>query len=479
MAAFAFLPLLAALGAGLVLGVWICRRHHAERLAEARSAGVAEGQSQAAVVTGKLEMSAAQVAQLERELEAARREAMAVTAQIASLVEQQRSAEKLLEAERTRVTALQEQLPQSFKSVAADVLGEARAALAKEFSDKQSAGGELLEQKELAIDALLKPMRETLAKLDQQTRDMESKRDEAYGSVRELVENMQQSHRDLRAETSQLVSALRKPEVRGYWGELQLRRCIEFAGMIEHCDFAEQSTIRTADGDALRPDVVVNLPNGRVVAVDAKVPLTAFSEASTAATAEERAQLLQQHASQLRRHLQQLETKAYGKALARMGSPELVVCFLPSEVLLSAALDADPSLIAYSPTVVLATPTTLIALLKAVACGWQQMEVARSAEQIRETAESIYAKLAAAQKNVTSLGDHIRRAVDQYNEFLTKVEGRGGIFSLGRKLREMKIGDKDIPELASIDHRPRLLHDGDWQAADGLRLAASEEVPLN
>ena len=367
----------------------------------------------------------------------------------------------------------------TFKAAAAEALETNSRrflpALEAELNRQHERATAVFDKRQSAVDDLLKPIRETLGKLDQQSREMESKRDHAYGSVREMVESIQQSHRDLRTETTQLVSALRKPEVRGHWGELQLRRCIEFAGMVQHCDFEEQSTIHSPETGALRPDVVIHLPNRRVIAVDAKVPLMAFSDAALATTAEDRERLLAQHSGQLRRHLSQLESKAYGRALEKMGSPDLVVCFLPSEVLLSAALDADPSLITFSKTVVLATPTTLIALLKAIECGWQQMEIAQSAQQIRELAREIYTKTANAHGNLASLGMNLRKAVDCYNDFLTKVEGKGGIFSLGRKLRELKVGDKELPDSTMVENNPRIPYHSDWDLQPGLSLAAQSE----
>jgi DNA recombination protein RmuC len=228
--------------------------------------------------------------------------------------------------------------------------------------------------------------------------------------------------------------------------------------------------------------VLVKLPNTRCVVIDAKTPLDAFLSAmncpDTAEGDVDRKQLLQQHAAQLREHLKQLDRKSYGREFAKEGAPELVVCFLPSEVLLSSALEQDAALIEFSSTVVLATPTTLIALLKAIQCGWQQLAVARDADKIREAALGVYGKLATATDAIGGVGNALKRAVNEYNGFLRTVQGRGGIFSQGRKLHELQIGDGELKELPALEAVPELLTHEDWdsQPQNGkLALAAMEE----
>jgi DNA recombination protein RmuC len=252
--------------------------------------------------------------------------------------------------------------------------------------------------------------------------------------------------------------------------------------MLERCDFIPQPSTRTQDGDLLRPDVRVLLPNNRCVIIDAKTPLDAFLSAmncpDTAEGDAERKRLLQQHAAQLREHLKQLDRKGYGREFAREGSPDLVVCFLPSEVLLSSALEQDAALIEFSSTVVLATPTTLIALLKAIQCGWQQMSIARDAEHIREAALGVYQKLATATDSIGNMGNALKRAVNEYNGFLRTVQGRGGIFSQGRKLHELAIGAEELETLPAVDATPEMLTHEAWiaQSRNGhLALAATEE----
>ncbi len=206
--------------------------------------------------------------------------------------------------------------------------------------------------------------------------------------------------------------------------------------------------------------------------IDAKTPLEAFLSATTATDEAQKAQLMAAHARQVKQHLENLCTKAYWQQFG--DSPELVVCFLPSEVLFSAALEVDPALITFNPNVVLATPTTLIALLRAIACGWQQKEVARNAAEIREVALAIYNKLSTATDKVQGVGNALKRAVESYNGFLTTVQGKGGIFSQGRKLHDLSIGDGELELVAPAEKAPSALTDEDWHPKPLLTLTASE-----
>lgn len=368
-------------------------------------------------------------------------------------------------------------LKNAFSALAADALdanSQRLVALAKgELGQQQIQAASKLAEKESAITALLQPVQASLEKLEAGTTALELKRESAYASMLTEIGNIRQTHELLRGETNQLVSALRDSGTRGIWGALQLQRCIEFAGMHRYCSFDLEKFVRLDSGGSQRPDCVLYLPNKRTVIVDAKTPMEAFLQAVKASDGEERKRLLMKHAAQVRAHLDLLETKAYWKQFS--DSPDFVICFLPKEALFSAALEADPSLIEYgSGNVILATPTTLIALLKAVAYGWHQLDIARDAEKIRDAALKVHAKLALMHESILDLGAKLRGAGRAYDEMLTRAEGQGGLFSIARKLRELKIGERDLPESKPASVEPRPLSSEDWQGQ--LSLVASAET---
>jgi DNA recombination protein RmuC len=482
MASFAFLSPLALGFACGALALWLILR---SRPREARERALAESAATLAGLESTLAATERQLAAAQQEIVTVREQNAALSRDSAALEARLTAAAESLERERQSFNEQSAHLKMQFESLANSILEKTSQQLKTEFADKQKQAGEVLQHKEQAIDQLLTPIRESLTKLEAQSQQLEVKREGAYHDIRTQIEAMQKTHTDLRAETRQLVSALRNPKARGNWGEMQLKRCIDFAGMVEHCDFVQQASTRTADDNLLRPDVLVRLPNHRTVVIDAKTPLDAFLSAmATPETPEgdiERKRLLQLHAAQLRDHLRLLDKKSYGREFAKVGSPELVVCFLPSEVLLSSALEQDASLIEFSSTVVLATPTTLIALLKAIACGWQQLNVARDAQQIRDHATSIYDKLSTATDKISSLGTSLKNAVNNYNGFLTTVQGRGGIFSLGRKLHDLEIGSDDLDHLIAVEATPDHLTHEDWQTSPvngELALAAEEQTAM-
>ena len=482
MASFAFLtPLLVGTLVGAVT-LWLITRSLVGRASSAaREKALAESAATCAGLESTLLATERQLTFAQQEIVTAREQNSALSREHAALEAGLTAARQSLERERQSFNEQSAHLKTEFQSLAATILEKTSAQLKSEFSEKQKLAGEVLRHKEQAIDQLLTPIRESLTKLEAQSQHLEVKREGAYADIRQQIEAMQKTHTDLRAETRQLVTALRNPKVRGSWGEMQLKRCIEFAGMINHCTFTQQSSTRTAEENLLRPDVLVRLPNHRTVVIDAKTPLDAFLSAmATPDTPEgdiERKMLLQKHAVQLREHLRALDRKSYGREFAKEGSPELVVCFLPSEVLLSSALEQDAALIEFSSTVVLATPTTLIALLKAIACGWQQLEVARNAEEIREHALAVYGKLSTATGKIASLGSSLKSAVSNYNGFLTTVQGRGGIFSIGRKLHDLSVGSEDLDVLCAIEAAPDPLTHDDWHPSNGKLSLPAEEQP--
>ena len=394
------------------------------------------------------------------------------------------SVQSQLKNEEAKYAQMKADLDTAFKGAAADALRantESFLTLAKQELGGQTKAAELaFAAKEEAINKLLDPLKETLGKLDTQTREMEKTRSGAYFEVKTLVEGMQKtipaSLDALKNETAQLITAFRAPKTRGNWGELQLKRCVEYAGMVQYCSFSEQVTARDEDDKMLRPDMTIQLPNGREIVVDAKTPLDAFFDAGGATDPAAQQLRFTAHAARVKAHLKDLSSKAYWKQFEK--APDFVVCFLPSEALFSAALEADPSLIEFSAQnhVVMATPTTLIALLRAVEFGWQQTEITKNAKAIHELGRRIYEKLVVAQGHVTRLGSALGNSVDYYNRFLGSIDGKkgGSVFMLGRQLGELAHGDGELPETVKLQSDVRELESPEW-LQPGLALAAEAE----
>jgi len=374
------------------------------------------------------------------------------------------------QAQEEKYNQMKADLDAAFKSAAADALRantESFLVLAgQQLGGKTQEAKQTLEAKELAIKNLIEPLDKALKSLDEQTRAMEKERSGAYGEVKSLVQAMQNtipaSLDALKNETSQLITALRSPKTRGNWGELQLKRCVEYAGLVEHCSFHQQVSTQNEEEERRQPDMTIQLPNGREIVVDAKTPLDAFLDATGNADPAAQALRFAAHAERVKAHLRQLSSKTYWKQFEN--TPEFVVCFLPSEALFSAALEADPSLIEFSSqaNVVMATPTTLIALLKAVAYGWQQSQVTQNAKAIQETGRDLYNKLVNAHEYFSKMGAALENAVGNYNKFVGAVDGRGGAFFHARKLGNLVHGSDEIEQLEALPAEPRLLTAEDW-----------------
>jgi DNA recombination protein RmuC len=456
MGSSAFIFALVAV-AVLILGLWV---------------GFRQGRA------GQRSLAAASEAGLREQLEAAKAEIAALKPKAEELVRVQEQ----LRNEEAKYTQMKADLDAAFKAAAADALRantQSFLAIAKQELGGQNHEAKLtLDAKELAIKNLLDPLGAALKSLDEQARAMEVKRSGAYSEVKTLVENIQNSIPAsldaLKNETAQLITALRAPKTRGNWGELQLKRCVEYAGMVQYCSFSEQVTARDEDDKMLRPDMTIQLPNGREIVVDAKTPLDAFLDAGSAPDAAAQALRFTAHAQRVKAHLKDLSSKAYWKQFEK--APDFVVCFLPSEALFSAALEADPSLIEFSAQnhVVMATPTTLIALLRAVEFGWQQTEITKNAKAIHEMGRKIYEKLVVAQGHVTRLGNALGSSVDYYNKFLGTIEGKGGVFSYGRQLGELAHSDGELAEIAKLQLDVREMESQEW-SQPGLALAAQAE----
>ncbi len=359
-------------------------------------------------------------------------------ARIAAL-ETQLDQERKVAAEKLGVLdEAQVRFSDAFKALSAEALRHNNSSfleLAKSTLEKtqETAKGDLA-QRQSAIDALVKPMRESLEKVDAKIHDLETARAGAYESLKSQVQSLADTQNHLRSETGNLVRALRSPHVRGRWGEIQLRRVVELAGMVAHCDFVEQPTLHTEDGK-LRPDLIVHPPGGKTIVVDAKTPLNAYLEALEAPDDDTRLRLLDQHAAQVRTHIEKLSRKAYTEQFD--DTPDFIVLFLPGEVFFSAALERDPTLIEYGADkkIILATPTTLIGLLMAVCYGWQQEKLAHNAREISQLGSELYKRFADMSLHFGRLGKSLNSSVEAFNKAAGNIETR--VLVTARKFKEL------------------------------------------
>ena len=393
--------------------------------------------------------------------------------------ERQGAAEKL-----ALIDQAQTKLADAFKALSVDALQHNNRSfleLARENLGRfqQSAQGDL-EARQKAMGDLVKPIAESLAKVDLRIGEVEKSRIDAYSALDQQLKSLLQHHLpQLHRETASLVQALRQPAVRGRWGEIQLKRVVELAGMLEHCDFTEQASM---DGDSgrLRPDLVVRLPGGKRIAIDAKTPLDAYFSAaeleSQGQTAAAELKLLD-HARQLRDHMRKLAEKSYWEHLAREfgSSPEFVVLFVPGEAFYSAALKADPTLIerGVEQRVILATPTTLIALLKAVAYGWRQEALAENAQAISDLGKELYKRISTLAEHWARVGKSLGQATESYNKATSALESR--VLVSARRFRDLQatVDGGEMLALDPIDHVPRALQSPELQGIE-----AETVVPL-
>jgi DNA recombination protein RmuC len=356
---------------------------------------------------------------------------------------------ELLEASRT-------QLRDEMKGISADVLAKTAESLTRELSaqrriDGERAAGEM-GKRAAELRGLVEPMKDKLGRVESQIESLERERREAQGEMGQLFKQLNEGISGLRAETGSLVGALKRPATRGSWGEIQLRNVIEMAGMVAHCDFTEQTTIDTDDG-RLRPDVLVRLPGGKLIVVDSKVPLDAYLSAMEATTDQERGLHLARHARQTRDHITKLASKGYQAQFD--ASPELVVMFVPSDGIYHAALSEDPALIEYGvdQQVLLATPTTLIGLLRAVHYGWKQELIAASAREIAETARELHKRIARFVDPLARVGRQLGSAVTAYNEAVGSFESR--VIPQIRRIEQAGATSGRSVELAGVEELPR------------------------
>ncbi len=407
----------------------------------------------------------------ERFLRVTQEENSALSAQVAeleTLVDAERRAhveqQRLLQDART-------ELSDAFKALSADALRHNNQSFLElantHLTTFQEAAQGDLARRQQAIDALVQPMRESLDKVDDKINALETARAGAYQGLTEQVRSLLEVQHLLRGETANLVNALRRPNVRGRWGEIQLRRVVELAGMLDHCDFTEQTSVAVEDG-RLRPDMVVRLPAGKTVVIDAKVPIDAYFDAARTVHDGERATLLKRHANSIRGHVETLTRKAYWEQF--QPAPEFVVLFLPGENFFSAALEHDPALIEYGVErkIIIATPTTLIALLRAVFYGWRQEALSRDAVVISELGRDLYKRLGKLAEHFTKLGGSLESATRAYNDAVGSLETR--VLVTARKFKDLDAlaGESELGLVEPLEQAARQLQ------ADEMKMLSSD-----
>jgi DNA recombination protein RmuC len=403
-----------------------------------------------------LEERASRVPTLETQLAHALREGAELRAKAIELSsslshERRQAQEKMVLMEEAQV-----RLSHTFKALSADALSANNQSflhLAKSTLEQyQESAKTDLSTRQKAIGELLLPVHQTLVKMDGKWLELEKERVGAYHVLRQQVAELVTSQKDLRQETSNLVKALRAPTVRGQWGEMQLKRVVEMAGMVAYCDFMEQVSVEGEQG-RLRPDMVVNLPGGKKMVVDAKAPLSAYLEALEAPDEQTRSDKLMSHARQVRAHIRALSQRAYWDQF--QPTPEFVILFLPGETFFSAALEKDPTLIeaGVQEKVILATPTTLIALLRAVSYGWRQESIAENAKAISDLGRELYKRLSDMGTHMTRLGRHLGQVVESYNQTVGTLERR--VLVSARKFQTLDSSNEEMDPLSSLDHAPR------------------------
>src|SRR5215831_15440725 len=374
--------------------------------------------------------------------------------------------------------SLRDAVRDTFRALSDEALksnNEAFLALAEtKLREVRATATAEIDQRKTAIEHLLEPMARTLSEVDRELKESERRRVESSAQLLQRIASLDTAGQDLRSQTGKLVDALKRPGVRGRWGELQLKRVVELAGMIQHCDFVEQHTVTTGDDRRMRPDVIVRLPGGKHVVVDAKAPLDAYLRALDAPDEASRQALLCEHAKQVRNHVSQLAAKGYAAHV--QPSPDFVVMFLPGEMFFSAALEHDPELIEFGVEqhVVPASPTTLIALLRAVAYGWQQEAMEENARKISDLGRQLYDAVGKLGEHFENLGARLKGSLEAYNSAIGSLEGN--VLVKARKFKDLQAANTvdEIPALPPIDRVPRMLQAK--ELTDGLPFHVDEDL---
>lgn len=414
-----------------------------------------------------LEAKAAHLENLETEAKALTSALSAMRAENAMLAERLEQEKKSAQEKIGLLEGAEKRLLDTFKALSHDVLRENNQSFLTLAQEKlgalHQAGQSELELKQKAIGDLLKPLQESLFKVDSRIGEIEKARIVAYSALDTQLRALLETHLPvLHEETAKLVKALRQPTARGRWGEVQLQRVVEMAGMLEHCDFSQQVSITDAEEKRQRPDMIVRLPGGKQVVVDAKAPLAAYLEAMEAKDEDSRKARLEQHAQQIKKHIQNLGQKSYWEQF--QPTPEFAVLFLPGESFLSAAFLEDPSLLEFAVDrkVIPATPTTLIALLKAIAYGWQQEVLAENAKKISQLGKELYDRLITLGSRWASVGKGLEAATKAYNEATGTLESR--VFVSARRLRDLQGLQNDVDPPGKVELVPRQLQLAELQS---------------
>lgn len=405
---------------------------------------------------GRAAEAARQAEELKEEVDLLRQRLRAADVAAAEAQATAEADRRALVEQRSLLEDAKVKLADSFRALASEALSanERRfLTLAEEkFRALKDEGAVDLDARRKAFESLLAPLAETLSAYQKESKELEEKRLREISGVGEQIRGLAAAQISLQAETTKLATALRSPQARGQWGEIALHKTAELAGMSPYCDFFEQESVDTADG-RLRPDMIVRLPAGREVVVDSKVPLAAFLDAVDAPTDEARAAALARHAAQVRQHVLRLSAKDYQ---AQYESAEFVVLFIPNDSFLAAAAEQDPGIIEFAlqKNVVIATPTTFIALLRAVAYGWRQEQIGENAEKIRLLGAELCDRLGTVVEHFGKVGSSIGSAVKQYNAAVASFESR--LLPAVRRFQGLGIsGKKELPELAQVEEAPR------------------------